>query len=96
MLKMNNKTLDTALLSLSAGCLVISIFEIITQGLGYAYIWLMLTLGLWLWYNMRKRKRNAAEESPAAGSGKNKSGRSYGAKPSSASRPVSKSSRKRK
>jgi cbb3-type cytochrome oxidase subunit 3 len=92
---MNNKTLDTALLSLSAGCLVISIYEIMTQGLGHAYIWMMLTLGLWLWYTLRRRRQQAADEA-AESRDKKRSVRGFGAKPSSAQRPASKSNRKRK
>lgn len=54
---MKNNTLDTALISLGAGCLVIGIFEVITRGLSFAYVWLMLSIVLWLAYTIRKRKR---------------------------------------
>jgi hypothetical protein len=86
---MNNKILDTALLSLSVGFLVIGIVEIITRGLGFGYLWIMFSVSLLLLYKIRKRKGAALP--PAAKSDKSPE-RSLAGKPSAAS----KSRRKRK
>lgn len=56
---MNNKTLETALLYLSGGCLFISILEIVTRGLGFGYLWLMISAILFLAYTLVKRRRLA-------------------------------------
>ena len=56
---MNNKTLETALLYLSGGCLFISILEIVTRGLGFGYLWLMISAILFLAYTIVKRRRLA-------------------------------------
>ncbi|WP_224995445.1 hypothetical protein [Cesiribacter sp. SM1] len=58
---MSSKTIDTALISLSAGCLVITILETITQGISFGYLWLMLSVLLWLVYMVRKKNRTAAQ-----------------------------------
>ncbi len=63
---MNNKTLETALLYLSGGCLVISILEIITRGIGFGYLWLMICVALWLGHIVVKRKRLADNGEPDA------------------------------
>ena len=64
---MSSKTLETALFSLSAGCLVIAVVEVISQGLGYAYLWLMISVALWLGYTVVKRKRMAADNTAGPG-----------------------------
>ena len=73
---MNKQTLQTSLIYLSVGCLVISILEIITRGLSYAYIWLMISVILWLGYNYFKKK---GEASAKGSSGSRKSSTSKAA-----------------
>lgn len=85
---MNNKILDTALISLSVGCLVIGIVEIISRGLGFAYLWIMISVSLLLLYKIRKGKTAALPTS--------KSDRSPVRSGTGKSSAASKSRRKRK
>ncbi len=63
---MSSKTIDTALISLSAGCLVITILETISQGISFGYLWLMFSVLLWLVYMVRKKNRAATEDASGA------------------------------
>jgi hypothetical protein len=50
------KLTDIVLLSLSAGFLIIGIYEVMYQGLGHAYWALMLAVMLFFAFSYRKRK----------------------------------------
>ena len=50
------KLLDIVLLSLSAGFLIIGIYEVMYSGLGHAYWALMLSIMLFFAFSYRKRK----------------------------------------
>lgn len=90
---MNNKTLETALLYLSGGCLFISILEIITRGLAFGYLWLMICAILFLAYTLVKRRRLA--KSPESNKPSLKSGKLPGSG-SQARYTASKTKRKRR
>ncbi len=90
---MNSKTLGTALLYLSVGCMVIGVFELVTRGLTYAYLWTMLGLSLWLGQRFiqrvaaTRRERSNATKTDTPGVQKSSAAKSTS---------VSKSKRKRK
>lgn len=89
---MNSKTLDTALISLSVGCLVIGIYEVISRGFGFAYVWIMLSVMLWLGYNFKKRIQKSSEDSSKTEKATKQSAATSG----KARKPASKNGRKRK
>ncbi|AHM61020.1 hypothetical protein D770_13830 [Flammeovirgaceae bacterium 311] len=64
---MNSKTIDTALIYLSAGCLAITIVETVTRGISFGYLWLMFSVLLWLAYMVRKRNRTTANGGKESG-----------------------------
>lgn len=64
---MNSKTIDTALIYLSAGCLAITLVETVTRGISFGYLWLMFSVVLWLAYMVRKKNRTAADEAEDTG-----------------------------
>lgn len=93
---MKSKTLDTALLSLSVGCLVIGIYEVIARGLNFAYLWLMLSVVLWLSYSFRKRTASAAAGDSASADKPSKENKQPSGRPTGAKSSASKPGRKRK
>lgn len=59
---MNKTLINTALLYLSGGFILIGIYEIATKGLGAAYLWIMIGFMLWMWYGIRRRDQVVSEE----------------------------------
>ncbi len=49
------KLIDTVILSLAVAFLIMGIYEVMTNGLGFAYSFLMPAIALFLWHVYRKR-----------------------------------------